>query len=255
MQNGRKIMVSPTGARRSKADHPHLPINIEEIAAEARACQEAGAAALHLHVRDAAGRHSIDPGLYREAIAAVRAAAPGMDIQVTTEAANVFFVQDQYDTLFDLAPAWASLAVREAARDVELAARLYSMAEAQGIVLQHILYDRSDLDILRRFRSDGTIRETNPDVFLAFGAYAPPRNADPAAVGDAVQALNGDFQTWGACAFGPTEQATLIEVVRRGGQPRIGFENNIHLPDGTVATSTADNVARFVTALYQEGLL
>ena len=81
------IAVAPNGARRGKADHPRLPLTLDEIAHEAARCREAGAAMLHLHVRDAEGRHVLDAGLYRETIAAVRCAA-GADflIQITTEA-------------------------------------------------------------------------------------------------------------------------------------------------------------------------
>ena len=254
MEDRKRIMVSPTGARRSKADHPALPITIDEIAAEARACLRAGADFLHLHVRDPNGRHSIDPGLYGEAIREVKAQAPGMDIQVTTESAEIFSVQDQYDTLKALCPEAASLSVREVARDMDLAPGIYALAADRGIALQHILYDLEDLAQMRRFQEAGIIQDDPPEVFLAFGAYAPPRNADPSSVAMAVEALGGAYPNWAACAFGPTEEATLVEVVRNGGRPRIGFENNIHLPDGSLAISTADNLARFVSTLHREGI-
>ena len=46
------IAVAPNGARRTKADHPRLPMTPAEIAREAAAAREAGAAMLHLHIRD-----------------------------------------------------------------------------------------------------------------------------------------------------------------------------------------------------------
>ena len=79
------VAVAPNGARKSQQDHPALPITPEEIAREAAACAEAGAAMLHLHVRDAQGRHSLDVEAYRTAIAAVRrAVGQRMILQVTT---------------------------------------------------------------------------------------------------------------------------------------------------------------------------
>ena len=60
MINHLALMVAPNGARKSSADHPGLPITVDAIAAEAAACREAGAQALHLHVRDDAGRHTLD---------------------------------------------------------------------------------------------------------------------------------------------------------------------------------------------------
>ena len=56
------LMVAPNGARRGKADHASLPLTLAETLATARACHAAGADALHLHVRDEAGAHSLDAG-------------------------------------------------------------------------------------------------------------------------------------------------------------------------------------------------
>ena len=69
------LTVAPNGARAGRHDHPALPLDPAALAATARACLDAGAAVLHLHVRDANDRHSLDAGRYREALAAVRAAA------------------------------------------------------------------------------------------------------------------------------------------------------------------------------------
>ncbi len=49
------IAVAPNGARKSKADHPRLPLTPSELAECAQDCLDAGASMLHLHVRDAAG--------------------------------------------------------------------------------------------------------------------------------------------------------------------------------------------------------
>ncbi len=48
------IIVAPNGARKTKQDHAQLPMNTEEMVAEAKACQTAGATMIHLHARDVA---------------------------------------------------------------------------------------------------------------------------------------------------------------------------------------------------------
>lgn len=116
------IMVAPNGARRSKSDHSEIPITTPEIINTARACMIAGADALHLHVRDRHGRHSLDVGLYRETLAELKSELPNLPVQITTEAAGVFDVPTQLDCLRQLAPEWASISVREIARDPDLAA-------------------------------------------------------------------------------------------------------------------------------------
>ena len=66
------IMAAVNGARRTKADHPALPMTIPEIAADVAACVEAGAAMAHVHVRDDEGRHVLDAALYEQAMAESR---------------------------------------------------------------------------------------------------------------------------------------------------------------------------------------
>ena len=66
------ITVAPNGARKLKQDHPALPISPQELGTTAASSLHAGAAMLHLHVRDKALQHSLAPELYRAAIAEVR---------------------------------------------------------------------------------------------------------------------------------------------------------------------------------------
>src|SRR3546814_20760659 len=85
------IAVAPNGARKLKRDHPAIPLSADELGVCAAACADAGAAMIHLHVREpASGRHSLDAGLYREAIRAVRReAGAGIILQCTSEAAGL----------------------------------------------------------------------------------------------------------------------------------------------------------------------
>src|SRR5205807_8648567 len=79
------VTVAPNGAYKQRGDHPALPLTARELADTARRCLAAGAAMMHLHVRDAQGRHSLDVETYREALAAVRGAVGDeMVLQVTS---------------------------------------------------------------------------------------------------------------------------------------------------------------------------
>jgi len=49
--------------------------------------------------------------------------------------------------------------------------------------------------------------------------------------------------SWGLCAFGRRETACAVLAAALGGHPRVGFENNLHLPDGTEAPDNAALVA------------
>ena len=63
------VAVAPNGGRRTKADHPALPLTAGELARTAAECLEQGASMIHLHVRDQAGKHLLDAEAYRAATA------------------------------------------------------------------------------------------------------------------------------------------------------------------------------------------
>jgi 3-keto-5-aminohexanoate cleavage enzyme len=71
---GTLITVAPTGAEHAKADLPQLPTTLDELVETARRCEAAGAALIHLHLRDADQAPTLDPGILREAVDAIRGA-------------------------------------------------------------------------------------------------------------------------------------------------------------------------------------
>src|SRR5437870_6914330 len=67
------ITVAPTGAETAKADCPALPATLEELVATANRCEAAGAAMIHIHIRDAEHRPTLDLGRLTETVTAIRA--------------------------------------------------------------------------------------------------------------------------------------------------------------------------------------
>ncbi len=241
-----RIMVAPNGARRGKADHLALPITIPEIVACAAECHAAGADGIHAHVRDAAGRHVLDAGLYAELIAEMDRAVPGMAVQITTEAVGRYSPAEQRALVAAVRPRMASVALREIT--VETEARLtraffHGCAEA-GIEVQHILYDAGEVDRLAALRTDGTIPGGAVQILHVLGRYAPGQVSTPAdlAAPLARQHAAGLEADWAVCAFGPAETDCLVAATREGGKARIGFENNLLNADGRTARSNAERV-------------
>jgi len=254
MTNSFKITVAPNGARRGKADHPALPVTIAEIAQTAAACHNAGAQAIHLHVRDDHGQHSLDAGRYREAMAAVSAAAPGMNIQITTESAGIYDVTAQYECVRALAPAAASVSVREMARDEAVAKKLYAFADEAGTELQHILYNAGDIEQLAVWMNNGTVPADMRQAIFVLGQYNPPIHARPDDLQIFLRAGHDLDLDWTICAFGPNELACARAALAAGGNVRIGFENNLHRPDGQLARDNAELISLTVNAGLELGL-
>src|ERR1700731_3514313 len=85
------IMMAPNGARKGHADHPNLPVTIDEIARDGGACRSTGVQAIHMQVRDDGGHHSIDASRYIAATDAVRRlAGRHLIVQMPTEAVRQF---------------------------------------------------------------------------------------------------------------------------------------------------------------------
>jgi len=75
---GKPVIINAalTGMVPSKEDTPHVPITIEEIAADVEAVADAGASVVHLHPRDENGKPTCDPEIYRRLIGTVRSRCP-----------------------------------------------------------------------------------------------------------------------------------------------------------------------------------
>ena len=247
------MMVAPNGARRGKLNHAALPIATDDIVDTAVACQAAGAGALHLHVRDDEGRHSLDVGRYREALQALGQAVPRMAVQITTESAGVFAPEDQLCCLDQLRPKAASVSVREMARDPSIAARAYAICAEAGTQVQHILYGTSCIEQLKTWYKAGTVPSGMRDAIFVLGQYAPPVLAKPDHLAGFLAATADLDLNWSACAFGRNERACLLAAIAAGGDVRVGFENNIETPGGGVLQDNAASVTALVNAAKAAG--
>ncbi|MDJ1017614.1 MAG: 3-keto-5-aminohexanoate cleavage protein [Paracoccaceae bacterium] len=250
------LMVAPTGSRRSKADHPALPVTIAEIAETAEACARAGADGIHLHVRDGNGKHSLDAGLYREAMDAVGEAAPGLTIQITSEAGGVYGALDQIAMICELRPALVSVALREIIRapaDTPAARAFYHWAEGAEVAIQNILYTPDELGWFLDCLDDGTIPGQDHQLQFVLGRYEDSGSPSPADLDcflDQMRGRNTDHTfDWMVCAFGPAETACLTDAVARGGKARVGFENSLWNSDGSLAENNAERVSEVRAAI------
>lgn len=246
------LAVAPNGARRTKDDHPALPMTVAELAATARQCQAAGASMLHLHVRDEFGRHSLDPNRYRAAIAAIRAAS-GDDllIQATTEAVGRYRPPEQIAAMDALEPEAFSVAVRElfaSGADEAAGAAFLARHAGRGALIQHILYDADDIRHFRSLAERGTIPRVGASVIFPLGRYAAGQQSIPADLLPFLAAWSGGM-AWMMCAFGSNEAACATTAACLGGHVRLGFENNLHLPGGDVAPDNAALVTHVAAIL------
>ncbi|WP_406285620.1 3-keto-5-aminohexanoate cleavage protein [Embleya sp. NBC_00896] len=79
------IKACLNGTRRPE-EHPALPLTPAQIAADSRAAVAAGASIVHVHPRDRGGRETLAPDVLTAVVRAIRGAAPGVPIGVSTGA-------------------------------------------------------------------------------------------------------------------------------------------------------------------------
>jgi uncharacterized protein (DUF849 family) len=251
------IMVAPNGARRTKADHPALPMSAAELAGEAARCCDAGASAIHLHVRDDDGAHVLDAARYGAAWQAVREATGGaMAVQITTEAVGRYSTAEQVAVVRAVMPEAVSIAVRELVPDAahEAAAELFLRWLKQvRISPQFILYDAGDVQRLHDLQARGVVPFANPFLLFVLGRYAAEQQSAPQDLEPFLNALEGRDAVWAVCAFGRREAACAEAAIAAGGHVRVGFENNLHLPDGSLAVGNADLVRCVAAAARAAG--
>jgi uncharacterized protein (DUF849 family) len=92
-------------------------------------------------------------------------------------------------------------------------------------------------------------------VIFVLGQYNPPVPAQPSDLDAFLASTSGMGLTWSVCAFGLEEHACLLEAIRLGGNVRIGFENNIHTPEGKLLPSNAASVRALLDTACREGLV
>lgn len=250
------LMVAPNGARRTQADHAAMPLTPEALAREAVACRDAGAAMMHLHVREPDGRHLLDVGAYREASAAIReAVGDDLVLQVTSEAGGRYVPDAQRRMMAELQPEAVSVAVRELfgdPKEVSASGKLCHELQEAGSSIQYIVYSPEDLAAFNQLRDGGVLPAGSAFLLFVLGRYETPPVADPARLPGFLEELTpGDL--WAVCAFGPTEPECMSLAARHGGHARVGFENNLWRPDGTLVASNAELVRIAAERIKAEG--
>jgi 3-keto-5-aminohexanoate cleavage enzyme len=251
------IAVAPNGARRTKADHPALPITPDELANTAAECLEAGAAMIHVHVRSRDGRHSLNPDAYKSAMAAIRTAVGDqLVVQITTEALGLYSPQEQIGIVRAVRPEAVSLAFREIVPDRAAEGPFLEFLRwllQEEVLPQIILYTPEEASQLTEVAGRGNIPPEEIPVLYVLGRYSVNQTSRPADLVPFLEKGIARFHSWMVCAFGKDETACVIAAAQLGGDIRVGFENNIWLPDGTLASSNAASVAATADALKRDG--
>ena len=242
------ITVAPTGAESQKDANPALPVTLDELVAAARSCQDAGAAMVHIHIRDEDGRPTLDLGRLRDTVAAVREATD-LIVQLSTGGA----VTDPFETrlaVLDAAPDSCSLTTGTVnfgddvfANPWPFVAELYQRTQALGILPEFELFELGHVTAMNRLL-DEFGGPAGGHVHADFVMGVPggmPGTAQALVAGVAMLPAGA---TWSATGIGRSSLPVMLAALSLGGNLRVGMEDTLTYGPRRPARDNAELVER-----------
>ncbi len=245
------VTVAPTGAETTKADCPQLPTTLTELVTAAQECEAAGAAMVHVHIRDDDHRPSLDQTRLHDTVAALREGT-GLVVQLSTGGS----VHDPLDArlkVLDAAPDSCSLTMGTTnfGDDVfsnpwPFVCDLYQLSQEREVVPEFELFDLGHVTALSRLLAKFGL-PYGGKVHCDFVMGVPggmPGTADALVAG--VAALPEQVTSWSATGIGRSTLAVGLAALSKGGHLRVGMEDVLTLRRGVPVESNAQLVERAV---------
>ena len=251
------ISAALTGALTTREQCEAIPYTPEEVAEEAAAAREAGAAVAHIHARTDEGDPTFSTETYREIHEAVRART---DILVNFSTGAVDEpVETRTDYIREVSPDIAALNMGsmnyakysdrrgEFVFDQvfdnsfsEIQAFLSAMNDA-GVKPELECFDTGHIGNIRPLLKQGGL--THP---IQFSLIMGVLGGIPATVENLAHQVRQlpDDATWQVIGVGRDQWPLVGAALSMGGNVRVGLEDNFYLPEGEMAESNADLVAR-----------
>ncbi len=245
------ITVAPTGAETTKAECPQLPTTLEELVATAKECEAAGAAMIHVHIRDDDHRPTLDLARLTDTVAALKESTD-LVVQLSTGGS----VHDPLETrlkVLDAEPDSCSLTMGTTnfGDDVFLnpwpfVCELYQLSQDRGVVPEFELFDLGQVHALTRLLDRYGLPaggKVHVDLVMGVpGGMNGTTDALVAAVGDLPKATT----SWAATGIGRSTLAVMLASLSKGGHLRVGMEDVLTISRGVPVDSNAQLVERAV---------
>jgi uncharacterized protein (DUF849 family) len=273
----RKVMVScaVTGSADTPARNPAVPVTPPEIAASALDAAEAGAAIVHIHVRNPqTTRPSMDPALYREVVERIRASNSDVLINLTT-GPGARFIPGLDDPLKPASGSTLSLPAQRVRHVVELAPEICSLdmgsmnmgnqvfmntpphLEAMAISIRDAgvmpeleVFEAGHLLLAKQMIETGHIKP--PGLFQICLGISWGQPATPEAV-IYMRNLLPPAAIWFAFGISLHQFPIAAQTVLLGGHVRVGLEDNLYLEKGKFAPNNASLVEKAVNIINMLG--
>ena len=242
------ITCALVGAELSRNDTPHLPLTPDEIAEAAVGAWRAGAAMVHIHVRDENGQPTCRSDVFVEVIEKIRKCSEVI-IQVSTGGAIGDSQEDRLQPLL-AKPDMASLTMGSInfgdgvfLNPQVFIEKLAARMKAAAIKPEIEIFDTAMLENATRMVAEGLLEEPlHLDLVLGIrgGLAATERNLN-----FLIDAIPAKY-SWSVAAMGRHQFPMAQLAMKKDGHVRVGLEDNIYLEKGVLAESNAQLVEKVV---------
>jgi 3-keto-5-aminohexanoate cleavage enzyme len=246
------ITVAATGAEAEKASVPALPVTLDELTRTAAECEKAGAAVIHVHIRDDDARPTLDVSRLTDTVAALRAASD-LIVQLSTGGA----VTDPFEArlaVLDARPDGCSLTCGTVNFGDDVFANpwgfikdLYQLTLERGVVPEFELFDFGHIATLHRLLAEfgpPAGGHVHCDLVMGVPGGMP---GDVATLAAAVERLP-PRATWSATGIGRTTLPVMFGALAAGGHLRVGMEDTLTFARGRPVSGNAELVQRAADA-------
>ncbi|WP_248583359.1 3-keto-5-aminohexanoate cleavage protein [Nocardioides sp. InS609-2] len=245
------VTVAPTGAETTKADFPQLPTTLDELVATAIECEAAGAAMIHVHIRDDEHAPTLDLGRLKETVAALKQGT-GLVVQLST-GGSVHDPLDNRLKVLDAEPDSCSLTMGTTnfGDDVfsnpwPFVCELYQLAQERGVVPEFELFDLGQVHALTRLLAKyGLPAGGKVHCDLVMGVPGGMNGTADALVAS-VRDLPAEVTSWSATGIGRSTLPVALAALSKGGHLRVGMEDVLTISRGVPVDSNRQLVERAV---------
>ncbi|GAA3430705.1 3-keto-5-aminohexanoate cleavage protein [Kutzneria kofuensis] len=246
--HGTLITVAPTGAEHAKADVPNLPVTLDELVSTAKDCERVGASMIHVHIRGTDTKPTLDLGLLKATVSALRAETE-LVVQLSTGGA-VTDPEENRLRVLEAGPDSASCTMGTVnfGDDVfmnrwEFIVELHKRMQDRGIVPEYEIFDLGQLTSLHRLLDQhGLPAGGHVHVDLVMGVPGGmPGDTETLA---AALRMIPDGATFSATGIGRSSIPVMFAALSAGGHLRVGMEDTISYARGERVRDNAQLVAR-----------
>ena len=251
------ITAAICGAEVTKASNPAVPYTVEEMVREAKAAYEAGAAILHIHVRNDDGTPTQDRERFRVVMDAIRKELPDVIMIPSTGGATGMSPEERLQPT-ELFPEMATLDCGTCNFGDEIFDNTMPTMRAFGkrmlannIKPEYECFEIGHLDTILTMAKKGEV----PGAPMQFNFVLGVNGCTPATLPNLCHLVSQipAGSTWTVTGVGKSAWTMAAAGIAMGGNVRVGFEDNVYLGKGQKAGSNGELVAKVVRMAKELG--